>query len=90
MRVTVDIERPDSAFGRTVVAFELWAVKTLNAQGSVSECSSFVGAWEIRMLRAVQKMELWIVEFQREVKTLPGCLCDKSVVFGQSELKSQP
>lgn len=49
-----------------------------------------LGAQEIRMLRAVQKMELWLVELQREAKALPGCLCEESVVFGQLELKSQP
>ena len=55
------------------------------AQGSVG-CSE---AWKIRMLRAVQKMEAWLVKFQGEANVLPGHLSEEYMVFGQLSLKSQ-
>ena len=56
---------------------------------SVESSVSCVGAWPIRLLRAVQTMEAWLVKFQREVKTLLGLLCEVSVVSGQLGLKNQ-
>lgn len=60
----------------------LWKEEPLNAENSMS-CS--VGSWKMRMLGAVQTMLHWLVEFQRDAKTLPGVLCEESVVFGQLE-----
>lgn len=45
--------------------------KSLSVESSVNRS---VGAWEIRVLRAVQRMETWLVMFQREAKILPGHL----------------
>ena len=49
----------------------------------------FVGAWKIRTLRAVQRMEAWLVEFQRETKTRSGLLGEDCTVSGWLELKNQ-
>jgi hypothetical protein len=57
---------------------ELWARKAIPVESSMS-CS--VGAWRITMLGAVQKMEAWLVESQREAKTLPGHLREEPVVL---------
>jgi hypothetical protein len=48
----------------------------------------FYWSFKIRTLRGVQKMEAWLVKFQREAKTLPGHLWEESVVSGQLELKN--
>lgn len=39
------------------------------------------------MLRAVQKVEAWLVKFQRRTEMLLGLLCEESVVLGQLERK---
>lgn len=41
------------------------------------------------MLKTVQTTEAWLVKFQRGVRTLPGHLCEESVMSGQAELKNQ-
>ena len=61
--------------------------KKLISIESLMGCS--VGAWEIRILKAVQMIEAWFVKFQNEAKTLPELLCKEFVVFGQLELKNQ-
>lgn len=63
-------DRPDHvALGRIMEkTFELCARKAI-------ECSMpgelFCRIWKIRMLRAAQMREAWIVKFQREAKTPP-------------------
>ena len=48
-----------------------------------SPVSCFMGAWKIRLLRAVPMMEAWLVTFQREAKIVPGHSSEESVVSGQ-------
>jgi hypothetical protein len=52
--------------------------KAISAESSVG-CS--VGTMKIRVLRAVQ-MKVWLMTLQREVKTLPGHMCEESMVSG--------
>lgn len=44
--------------------------------GKATECSKLSGfyceSWTFRVLRETQSMEAWLVDFQREVKTLSG------------------
>lgn len=51
---------------------KLWAREAQSIENSVG-CS--IGSWKIRVLKAVQMMEAWLVTFQREAKILSGLMC---------------
>ena len=65
-------EKTDHVFGEVCGrTLEIWDSKPIGVDEPLDLST---GAWEIRMLVAMQMKESWIVTFQREEKTLLGHL----------------
>lgn len=59
-------ERPDYVvWGRIMEG--LWNFGLENSLSLEQLVGCFVGAWKMGALRAIQKMEAWLLKFQREV-----------------------
>jgi hypothetical protein len=65
-------DRPDHVLGRIVKGLLNFELEEPLSVKSFVECS--LVSWKIRLLRAMQMMEVWLVKFQRKFKGCQGPL----------------